>query len=121
MDGRKEEKVQGRRLFQSPYVYATRSFTKLTLNELIASHRGVTTRETLMRGDDGTWQRAYFVTLKLHPAERIKTAFGLTLQDVAKVVAKNFVSLLSYQMKLELRRSSSDSGGETLGIAETHS
>ncbi len=89
----------------------TRSFTKLTLNELIASHRGVTTRETLMRGDDGTWQRAYFVTLKLHPAERIKTAFGLTLQDVAKVVAKNFVSLLSYQMKLELRRSSSDYDG----------
>ena len=29
MDGRKEEKVEGRQLFQSPYVYATRSFTKL--------------------------------------------------------------------------------------------
>merc|ERR1712070_227081 len=89
----------------------TRTFTKLSLNELIAAERGITTRETLMRGDDGTWQRAYFVTLKLHPAERIKTAFGITLQDVAKVVAKNFVSLLSYQMKLELRRSSADYDG----------
>ena len=90
----------------------TRSFTKLTLNELIAARRGVTTRETLMRGEDGTWQRAYFVTLKLHPAERIKTAFGLTLQDIAKVVGKNFVPLLSSQMKLELRRSSSDYDGD---------
>ena len=98
----------------------TRSFTKLTLNELIAAHRGVTTRETLMRGDDGTWQRAYFVTLKLHPAERIKTAFGLTLQDIAKVVGKNFVPLLSYQMKLELRRSSADYDGN-LDIEGGHS
>lgn len=90
----------------------TRSFTKLTLNELIAAQRGVTVKETLMRGADGTWQRAYFVTLKLHPAERIKTAFGLSLKDIAKVVAKNFVSVLSYQMKLELRRSSSDYDGD---------
>ena len=90
----------------------TRSFTKLTLNELIAAQRGVTTKETLMRGDDGSWQRAYFVTLKLHPAERIKTAFGLSLEDIAKVVAKNFIPGLSYQMKLELRRSSSDYDGD---------
>jgi len=89
----------------------TRSFTKLSLNELIAAQRGVTTKETLMKGDDGSWQRAYFVQLKLHPAERIKTAFGLTLQDVAKVVAEVFVPALSYQMKLELRRSSKDYDG----------
>merc|ERR1711935_1081899 len=90
----------------------TRTFTKLSLNELIAAQRGVTTRETLMKGDDGAWQRAYFVTLKLHPAERIKTAFGLTLQDIAKVVARSFVPGLSYQMKLELRRSSADYDGD---------
>eukprot|EP00536_Pseudo-nitzschia_multiseries_P012011 jgi/Psemu1/260237/estExt_Genewise1Plus.C_4380015 len=90
----------------------TRTFTKLTLNELIAAERGVTTRETLMKSETGEWQRAYFVTLKLHPAERIKTAFGLSLKDVAKVVAKSFVPGLSTQMKLELRRSSSDYGGE---------
>lgn len=90
----------------------TRTFTKLSLNELIAAERGITTRETLMRGDDGTWQRAYFVTLKLHPAERIKTAFGITLEDIAKVVAKNFIPVLSYQMKLELRRSAADYDGD---------
>jgi len=104
----------------------TRTFTKLSLNELIAAQRGVTIRETLMRGDDGAWQRAYFVTLKLHPSERIKTAFGLTLQDVAKVVAESFVSGLSYQMKLELRRSSADydgdisiEGGKSTNFAQT--
>eukprot|EP00535_Pseudo-nitzschia_heimii_P007277 CAMPEP_0197177440 /NCGR_PEP_ID=MMETSP1423-20130617/3038_1 /TAXON_ID=476441 /ORGANISM="Pseudo-nitzschia heimii, Strain UNC1101" /LENGTH=1717 /DNA_ID=CAMNT_0042626981 /DNA_START=139 /DNA_END=5289 /DNA_ORIENTATION=+ len=90
----------------------TRSFTKLSLNELIAAKHGVTVRETLMRGDSGYWQRAYFVTLKLHPAERIKTAFGLTLSDIAKVVAMNFVPALSYQMKLELRRSAADYDGD---------
>ena len=93
-------------------VSLTRRFTKLTLNELIAAKEGVTTTETLMRGDSGVWQRAYIVTLKLHPAERIKTAFGLTLQDIAQVVAKTFVTGLSYQMKLELRRSSSDYDGD---------
>jgi DNA-directed RNA polymerase I subunit RPA1 len=93
-------------------VSLTRRFTKLTLNELIAAKEGVTTTETLMRGDSGVWQRAYIVTLKLHQAERIKTAFGLTLQDIAKVVAKTFVTGLSYQMKLELRRSSSDYDGD---------
>jgi DNA-directed RNA polymerase I subunit RPA1 len=97
---------------ESEAMKLTRTFTKLSLNELIAAQRGVTTRETLMRGDDGSWERAYFVTLKLHPAERIKTAFGLTLQDIAKVVAATFVPALSYQMKLELRRSSSDYDGD---------
>jgi DNA-directed RNA polymerase I subunit RPA1 len=86
----------------------TRSFTKLTLNELIAGHHGVTVRETLTRSGAGMWERAYYVTLKLHPAERIKTAFGISLQDIARVVAKSFIPALSYQMKLELRRSSAD-------------
>jgi DNA-directed RNA polymerase I subunit RPA1 len=89
----------------------TRSFTKLTLNELIAGHEGVHVRETLSQSDSGLWQRAYYVTLKLHPAERIKTAFGLSLKDIAQVVAKQFVPALSTQMKLELRRSATDGEG----------
>lgn len=91
----------------------TRSFKKLTLDELIAGHCGVTVRETLMQSGSGMWQRAYFVTLKFHPAERIKTAFGLSPQDVARVVAKAFVPALTKQMKLELRRSSADDNGDT--------
>lgn len=93
-------------------VRLTRTFKKLTLNEFIASSQGITTKETLTRGDNGEWQRAYFVTLKLHPAERIHTAFGLTLRDIANVVAKSFVPILAYQMKLELRRSSADYDGD---------
>ena len=89
----------------------TRTFTKLTLNELIAGHHGVRIRETLLQSDSGIWERAYFVTLKFHPAERIMTAFGLTLHDIARVVAKQFVSALSTQMKQELRRSATDGEG----------
>jgi len=89
----------------------TRSFTKLTLNELIAGHEGVLVRETLMQSDSGLWERAYFVTLKFHPAERIETAFGITLTDIAKVISKQFASALANQMKLELRRSATDGEG----------
>lgn len=89
----------------------TRTFTKLTLDELIAGNEGITVRETLMQGDSGLWERAYYVTLKLHPAERIQTAFGITLKDIAKVVAKQFVPALSTQMKLELRRSGREGEG----------
>lgn len=93
-------------------VRLTRSFTKLTLNELIASQQGVTVRETLIKDYGGAWRRAYFVTLKFHRAERIKTAFGLSLDDIAAVVSKAFVPALSFQMKSELRRSSSDYDGD---------
>ncbi len=89
----------------------TRSFTKLTLSELIAGHHGVHVRETLLQSDSGLWERAYYVTLKFHPAERIMTAFGLALRDIAQVVAKKFVSILSTQMKMELRRSATDGEG----------
>lgn len=105
----------------------TRSFQKLSLDELIAGHQGVSVRETLIQDDGGNWQRAYFVSLHFHPAERIKTAFGISLEDIAKVVAKTFVPALAYQMKLELRRSSTEGegtisveGGEsTLYVGET--
>lgn len=101
-------------------VKLTRAFAKVTLNELIAYHHGIIVKETLLQSDSGEWERAYYVTLKLHPAERIETAFGLTLKEIAKVVAKNFVPALSYQMKMELRRSATEGdavtsveGGET--------
>lgn len=94
----------------------TRIFTKLSLNELIAGSRGVLVRETLMQSDSGLWQRAYYVTLKFHPAERIQTAFGLSLDDIGRVVAKNFVPALSAQMKLELRRSATE--GEAIVSVE---
>ena len=68
-------------------------------------------QETLLQDEGGQWQRAYFVTIKFHPAERIKTAFGLNLNDIAKVVAKSFVPALAKEMKLELRRSATDGDG----------
>jgi DNA-directed RNA polymerase I subunit RPA1 len=89
----------------------TRSFQKLTLDELIVGHQGVSVRETLIQDDGANWQRAYYVSLHFHPAERIKTAFGISLQDIAKVVAKTFVPALAFQMKLELRRSSTEGEG----------
>jgi DNA-directed RNA polymerase I subunit RPA1 len=89
----------------------TRSFTKLTLNELIAAQRGITVLETLVH-DSGYWQRAYYVSLKFHKAERIKTAFGISLEDIAQVVAGKFEQEVRHQMKLELRRSSQDYEGD---------
>ena len=82
----------------------TRAFTRLTLMELIAGKKGVSVTECLQRGDAGEWMRNYYVTLKLYPAERIKEAFGLTLVDIAKVVAKKFTPVLSKNMKMEIRR-----------------
>jgi DNA-directed RNA polymerase I subunit RPA1 len=93
-------------------VRLTRKFTKLTLNELIAHHRGIAVRETLINSFGDTWERAYFVTLTFHKAERIQTAFGITLEDIARVVVGKFDQILRYQMKLELRRSASDYSGD---------
>lgn len=105
----------------------TRSFTKLSLNELIAGSQGVMVRETLVQDESGLWQRAYYVTLKLHPAERIYTAFGLTLKEIGQAVAKTFVPALSTQMKLELRRSATEGesivevqGGESSNIVHSN-
>ncbi|KAL7577816.1 hypothetical protein ACA910_010567, partial [Epithemia clementina (nom. ined.)] len=86
----------------------TREFTKLTLMELISGHRGVAVAEKLEQGPTGDWNRAYYVRIKLHPAERIREAFGLSLNGIAKVVSANFVPLLSQLMRKELRRSAVD-------------
>lgn len=96
---------------ESEALKLTRSFKKLSLGELVAGHKGITVQETLLQDDGGQWQRAYFVTIKFHPAERIKTAFGINLNDIAKVVAKSFVPAISKEMKLELRRSATDGDG----------
>ena len=89
-------------------VRLTRDFTRLTLMELISSHGGVQVTESLQQGDSGEWSRAYYVTLKLHPAERIMEAFGLQLKDIAKPITKSFIPKLAELMKKELRRSATD-------------
>ena len=93
-----------------------RSFTKLTLNEIIAGHRGIAVRETLAKNESGMWERAYIVTLRFHPAERIKEAFGLDLNDIANVVTSRFVPELAKQMKLELKRSKDDGGPVSIDV-----
>lgn len=93
-------------------VRLARGFTKLSLMNLIAGQRGIAVTERLEMGDAGRWLRAYYVTIKFHPAERIKEAFGLSLQDIAKVVAKNYVPLLSQIMKKELKRSAVEDDGD---------
>lgn len=89
-------------------VRMTRDFTKLTLMELISGDKGISVTERLERGDAGNWERAYYVVMKLHPAERISEAFGLSLVDAARVVSKNYVPLLTKMMKDELKRSTVD-------------
>jgi DNA-directed RNA polymerase I subunit RPA1 len=97
-------------------VRLTREFTRLTLMELIASHEGVQVTTTLQKNDGGTWDRAYYVSLKLHPAERIKEAFGLTLLDIAKSITKTFVPKLGEVMKRELRRSTIEGEGGSVEV-----
>lgn len=85
-----------------------RYFTRLTLLELIANQRGIAVVESLQQSSGGTWERAYQVTLKLHSSERIKEAFGFSLEDIAAIVSNSFIKNLSRIMKMELKRSSSD-------------
>ena len=82
----------------------TRYFTKITLMELISSQNGITVNESLIKDGVGGWERAYYVSLKFHPAERISEAFGLTLDDIAKVIPETFQQKISKIMKTELRK-----------------
>lgn len=104
----------------------TREFTKLTLSELIAGDRGVTVTERLENSPSG-WSRVYHIKIKFHPAERIREAFDLRLQDIASVVGSAYLPLLSKMMKKELTKSSVESdmtsmevlgGGSTDFISE---
>jgi len=88
----------------------TRYFTRLPLNELIANKDGISVRESLQQNAGGSWERAYYVSLQLHSAERISEAFGLNLEDVAAVVTSTFIPHLSRIMKMELKKSSSEEG-----------
>lgn len=101
----------------------TLSFKKLTLSEMIAGQNGITVRETIINGASGDWERAYYITLKLHPAERIEAAFGLSLRDIAKSVGVNFIPAVRQLMKKELRRSGEiidvEGAGATGDIAES--
>ena len=93
----------------------TRDFSRLTLLELISGDRGISVTEKLEQGGAGEWIRSYYVTMKFHPAKRIRQAFGLSLDDVASIVGRNFLPLLSTYMKQELRRSAVEAdviGGE---------
>ena len=98
-----------------------RYFTRLTLFELIANQRGITVVESLQQSSGGTWERAYQVTLKLHSSERIKEAFGLSLEDIATIVSNLFIKNLSRIMKMELKRSSADESKSFDVISGDHS
>mmetsp|Transcript_14570 Transcript_14570/g.32102 ORF Transcript_14570/g.32102 Transcript_14570/m.32102 type:complete len:493 (-) Transcript_14570:209-1687(-) len=79
-------------------------FTKLTLRDLLASRDGVVVTEALQQTSGGLWERAYQITLRLHPEERMKTAFGLSLSHVAEAVADKFIPAVSKIMKTQLRK-----------------
>lgn len=91
----------------------TREYSKVSLMDLLASRGGITIRETLEQGGSTSWDRCYYVTLKLHPAERIAEAFGLRLEDIAAVVTKSFVPKLARVMKMEMKK---NAGDESLSI-----
>jgi DNA-directed RNA polymerase I subunit RPA1 len=92
----------------------TRSFTRITLMDLLASVGGITVQEKLELGAGANWDRCYYVTLKFHPAERIQEAFGLRLEYIANVVTKIFIPKLAKIMKAEMKRSAT--GGNTASI-----
>ena len=85
-----------------------RAFSRLTLNELVASHKGVAVTERLVQNETGKWTRSYHVTLSFHPAERIKEAFGLQLEDIAAAIQESFNQKITALMKAELRRAGTD-------------
>merc|ERR1719296_398678 len=64
-----------------------RKLSKLTLMELIASHKGIKVTESIEKGDTGRWERSYYITLKLHPQERIRAAFGLSTLDIINSIS----------------------------------
>jgi len=94
----------------------TREFSKISLIDLLSSHKGITVRETLEAGAGSNWDRCYYVTLKLHPAERIMEAFGLRLEDVAAVVTKTFTPKLARVMKAEMSRNASSDGYTSIEV-----
>lgn len=93
----------------------TRFFTKLSLKEVLSSQEGITVTETLKQSSVGEWERCYFVKLKLHSAERINEAFGLSLENIASVVSESLIPEIAKIMKIELKRSRA--AGEVTSIS----
>eukprot|EP00548_Thalassiothrix_antarctica_P002369 CAMPEP_0194143518 /NCGR_PEP_ID=MMETSP0152-20130528/12684_1 /TAXON_ID=1049557 /ORGANISM="Thalassiothrix antarctica, Strain L6-D1" /LENGTH=1793 /DNA_ID=CAMNT_0038842973 /DNA_START=122 /DNA_END=5503 /DNA_ORIENTATION=+ len=92
-----------------------RALTKITLSEILASHKGIVVQETLHRRENGVWDRAYHVTLNFH--NRIKDAFGLTVDDIGLAIENKFVSNLKAFMKKEMRRT--DDGVQTIEVCDS--
>merc|ERR1719329_1581889 len=86
----------------------SRKFAKVTLKELIASKGGITVRERLEQSTSGSWDRAYHVSLKFHPAERIYEAFGIEIKDIAAVITNVMISAVTRLMKSEAKRTNSE-------------
>lgn len=84
-----------------------RKLSKLTLMELIASHKGISITESIEKGDTGRWERSYYIALKLHPQERIRAAFGLSTLDIINSISK-FIGILTKAMKDQMKRSGAD-------------
>jgi DNA-directed RNA polymerase I subunit RPA1 len=82
--------------------------------DLLASVGGITVQEKLELGAGTSWDRCYYVSLKFHPAERIKEAFGLDPNYISNVVTTTFIPKLSHIMKAEMKRSAT--GGDTSSI-----
>ncbi|GMH57319.1 hypothetical protein TrST_g8289 [Triparma strigata] len=80
-----------------------RSYTKLSLREVLHHNGGVTVNEKLTQGV-GEWKREYQVVLRLQSEERVKEAFGLGYDEIATAVARKFLARLGYLMKSELNR-----------------
>ncbi|GMI13184.1 hypothetical protein TrLO_g9208 [Triparma laevis f. longispina] len=103
-----------------------RSYTKLSLREVLHHNGGVTVNEKLTQGV-GEWKREYQVVLRLQSEERIKEAFGLGYDEVANAVAQKFLARLGYLMKQELNRAkihdgeTGDGEGEGEGVVEEES
>ena len=103
-----------------------RSFTKLTLKDLLSSRKGITVTESLERNEtNGIWERTYQIVLRLHPAERIQEAFGLSIQEIARVMTKAFLPKVALLMNMEVKKGnisdvafSKVSGGEATEYVE---
>jgi DNA-directed RNA polymerase I subunit RPA1 len=81
--------------------------------DFLAGEKGVSITERL-EDDCGSWVRAYYVTLRFHPSERIEAAFGLTLEDIARSVGSSFLPALSKLMKKQMKLASAT--GETADV-----
>jgi len=96
-----------------------RMYHKVTLMELISCKSGISVRETMEHGSGGSWERVYYITIKLHPVERIFEAFGLKIDSIADAITHSFLPKLRKAMKKEFAKASID--GKTSSFQVTGS